>query len=150
VYLYVLNCISVLHVLFYSVIVGTRCELGLVHSPNMSHSRRPRAIPAVKYPCGECNRECVSNTILCGKCDRWFHAKCESLTPGELKSLSKICDVDYVCNNCRSNEAGFDFLAGLRRMFGFLNDKDNLKAAAEAEAIYLKRQPPAVSPLFTN
>ena len=30
----------------------------------------------IKYLCGNCSRECVSDCICCDNCNRWFHIKC--------------------------------------------------------------------------
>jgi len=73
--------------------------------------------------------------------------QCEFLTAAELKQLSTIAKVEYACSSCRSDFSTnqLDYKKGLRRMTSYRDNPVDLKAAAEAEAVYLKRDPELVS-----
>jgi hypothetical protein len=102
-------------------------------------------VSSVKYPCGVCDKECVLNTIFCVDCKKWYHRQCEFLTAAEMKLLSSIARIEYVCSSCRSDFTTnqLDYKNGLRRMVSYRDNPVNLKAAAEA--VYLKRYPELVS-----
>nr|XP_061797132.1 histone-lysine N-methyltransferase 2A-like [Nerophis lumbriciformis] len=57
-------------------------------------------------PCPLCNKcyddkDHESKTMQCGRCDRWVHAKCESLTDEMYELLSKLPEsVAYTCTKC--------------------------------------------------
>jgi len=106
-----------------------------------------RKVSSAKYPCGVCDNECALNTIFCGDCKKWFHRQCEFLTAGEFKLLSSNARVEYACASCRSDFTAhqLNYEKGLRRMASYIDNVANLKAAAESEAVYLKREPELVS-----
>uniref|UniRef100_A0A3Q2Y6S9 Histone-lysine N-methyltransferase n=1 Tax=Hippocampus comes TaxID=109280 RepID=A0A3Q2Y6S9_HIPCM len=57
-------------------------------------------------PCSLCNKcfndeDHESKTMQCGRCNRWAHAKCESLTDEMYELLSKLPEsVAYTCTKC--------------------------------------------------
>ncbi|XP_061916064.1 histone-lysine N-methyltransferase 2A isoform X2 [Entelurus aequoreus] len=61
-------------------------------------------------PCPLCNKcyddeNCESKTMQCGRCNRWVHAKCESLTDEMYELLSKLSDsVAYTCVKCTERQ----------------------------------------------
>ena len=50
----------------------------------------PRTRRQPQYPCAVCSTECIRDVVLCLACDRWCHAKCESITRHELRFLHII------------------------------------------------------------
>ncbi|XP_062591834.1 uncharacterized protein LOC134253321 [Saccostrea cucullata] len=49
----------------------------------------------VKYPCGECSKECVEDCVACDGCDTWFHGRCV-----DLPDLETISSDMWFCPDC--------------------------------------------------
>ena len=80
-------------------------------------------------------------TILCSKCDFWFHQKCCKLSDAEFKYLGSIDSLSFVCNKCCLDEEGrFDIKASLNRLKNASESDDIsvLTSAAKFEEIFLK------------
>ena len=63
-----------------------------------------------EFPCAICNKECIDVTvakdatleedsILCEKCQKWFHFICVGIT-GNENFLKEGNDMDYICSQC--------------------------------------------------
>lgn len=63
------------------------------------------------YLCGHCKQTCGSNSAKCDNCMTWFHAKCEKLSPKDMRILISAKS-GYVCGTC----AGSDYRASLMRI----------------------------------
>lgn len=62
----------------------------------------------VEYPCGTCGKECIDESValafedqsvLCEKCEKWFHFVCVGLT-GKESFLKKKSTAAYFCKSC--------------------------------------------------
>ena len=53
----------------------------------------------MKFPCGICNRNVLTNAIECTLCKYWIHNKCAKLNAKQLRLLSGV-NQDWFCENC--------------------------------------------------
>ena len=49
-----------------------------------------------KFPCAVCGRDVGSNSILCGRCNKWTHKRCSRIKGSLLKSQN------FVCSSCKT------------------------------------------------
>ena len=49
-----------------------------------------------KFPCAVCGRGVGSNSILCGRCNKWTHKRCSGIKGSLLKSQK------FVCSRCKT------------------------------------------------
>ncbi len=55
--------------------------------------------PHNRYPCGVCSKEVKNNGIQCDSCDKWYHAKCCSVSKNMFNILANSSCV-WICCNC--------------------------------------------------
>ena len=53
------------------------------------------------HPCGVCGKRVMANAVLCGKCDKWIHARC-----AKMKRVTPSLAKDFVCNVCVGRSRG--------------------------------------------
>ena len=51
-----------------------------------------------RWPCGFCDKNVGSNSILCNKCKKWCHKRCS-----RLKNI--ILNKNFTCPKCVSNKS---------------------------------------------
>lgn len=70
--------------------------------------------------CAKCSKVINKKSpgLQCGKCVKWFHATCGSLSIEQLTSLSSTDSVDWQCNTCRGG-------AKSRRLSYILPDEED-------------------------
>ena len=94
----------------------------------------------VKYPCGKCRKECISNCIACDGCNQWFHTGCECLLSADFAFLEST-SLSYLCSSCCKTPDGlFDFGLSLKRLEKSVLD-GNLSEAARLEKVLLRFYP---------
>ena len=49
-----------------------------------------------KFPCAVCGRGVGSNSILCGRCNKWTHKRCSRIKGTLLKSQT------FACSRCKT------------------------------------------------
>ena len=87
------------------------------------------------HPCGVCGKRVMANAVLCGKCDKWTHARC-----AKVKRVTPSLARDFVCSVCdkRSRELVVPPLEKLCddvetvRGFCYLGDRVNASGGCEA------------------
>lgn len=52
--------------------------------------------------CPKCRECCVTEAILCDSCLHWWHYKCASLSPEQVKALSDCADSTFKCPACKN------------------------------------------------
>ena len=74
-----------------------RLKSGDIH-PNPGPAKRK----TVKHPCGEClcNVRNNQDAILCGECQRWFHAKCINMGKATFKYYLENYSLPWTCLFC--------------------------------------------------
>uniref|UniRef100_A0A8C6PKV2 Histone-lysine N-methyltransferase n=1 Tax=Nothobranchius furzeri TaxID=105023 RepID=A0A8C6PKV2_NOTFU len=74
------------------------------HDFSMCHDCAKRFAKGNLCPlCDKCHddEDCDSKTMVCSRCNRWVHAKCENLTDEKYQLLSKLPEsVAYMCTKC--------------------------------------------------
>lgn len=99
--------------------------------------------PKRNYPCGKCQKNCVSSMcVLCGKCDKWFHAHCEGLSQPKMQEMKEIPQ-DFTCTGCSTSWGVFDFSASVGRLGAAAkNGLQSLQSAVDMELIILRGRKP--------
>ena len=70
----------------------------------------------VRFPCGKCKENCLSECLQCTLCKKWFHRVCEYVSEETLHEWGDI-KLEYVCVTCRTTDGEeFDYLLGMRRL----------------------------------
>lgn len=54
--------------------------------------------PPYRYPYGECSKPVKDNGIQCDSCDKWYHAKCCSVSRNMFNVLANFSCVRICCN----------------------------------------------------
>ena len=89
-----------------------RLKSGDIH-PNPGPAKRK----TVKHPCGEClcNVRNNQDAILCGECQRWFHAKCINMGKATFKYYLENYSLPWTCLFCslpKLSDSFFDQSSG--------------------------------------
>ena len=53
-------------------------------------------VKKIKWPCGKCGKESVTDCVACDQCDMWFHLDCLGLKCSELED-------EWYCDRCRES-----------------------------------------------
>ena len=57
-------------------------------------------VPVSKVnPCGICGKRVMANSVLCVKCRKWIHGRCE-----KVKRVTLRLGRDFVCGRCKNYE----------------------------------------------
>lgn len=51
----------------------------------------------VKWPCGICEKDCITDAVCCESCDTWHHFKCLYIDIND----PELQDEDWLCPECK-------------------------------------------------
>ena len=116
---------------------GLRVNLGKT-KVMISGTKRGKAFPEGKFPCGVCLKGVASNSIFCKYCKCWVHKRCSGVK-GRLEAV-----VDFKCKACENIRVAEDQSKSVKMggidyevvdQFCYLGDMLNAGGGAEASSI---------------